>query len=33
MDHEGPLPCSQEPINGTYPKPVESSPQPNTLFL
>jgi hypothetical protein len=26
MDHEGSLPCSQEPSSGRYPEPDQSSP-------
>jgi len=33
MEHEGSLPCPQEPAAGPYPEPVESSPSSHTLIL
>jgi hypothetical protein len=30
MEHEGPLPCSQESAIGPYPEPDESNPHPQT---
>jgi len=33
MEPESPLPCSQEPSNGPYPKALEFSPRHYTLFL
>jgi len=32
MEHEGSLPCSQEPTTGLYPEIDESSPHIPTLF-
>jgi hypothetical protein len=32
MEPEGSLPCSQEPANGPYPEPDESSPHLPTQF-
>jgi hypothetical protein len=33
MDAEGSLPCSQEPITGTYPKPVQCGPKLHIIFI
>jgi hypothetical protein len=33
MQHEGSLPCSQEPATGPYSEPDESSPYHSILFL
>jgi hypothetical protein len=32
MQSEGPMPCSQEPDIGSYPKPNEYRPQPHIQF-
>jgi hypothetical protein len=32
MEHEGSLPCSQEPATCPYPELNESNPHPQTLF-
>jgi hypothetical protein len=32
MESEGSLPCLQQPANGPYHEPPESSPQLPTLF-
>jgi hypothetical protein len=33
MEHEGPLPCSQEPATGPYTEPDEASSRPNIIFI
>jgi len=33
MQHEGSLPCSQEPATGPYPEPDEFSPYHHILFI
>jgi hypothetical protein len=33
METEESLPCTQEPANGPYLEPAESSPHPHTLFI
>jgi len=33
MDSEGLLPCSQEPMTCSYPKPFQPSPCPPKWFL
>jgi hypothetical protein len=33
MEPEGSVPYSQDPANGSYTKPDESSPQTRILFL
>jgi hypothetical protein len=32
MEHEGTLPCSQDPTASPYPEPDESSPHFHMLF-